>query len=498
MSPQRRVALPRDCYGLAAQLQPLLRGLAHRRDTTLRLFCEPHDIELAMAYDFDLFVIGGGSGGVRAARVAAQTGARVAIAEQDRYGGTCVIRGCVPKKLMVFASEFGAMIDDARSYGWRIGTGDFDWQAFKPRLHAELDRLESIYRDILARKQVRNYDCRATLIDGHTVLLADGERKTAGNILLAMGGHPTRPDIPGAELAITSNEVFHLSALPKRILIVGAGYIGCEFACILRGMGVEVHVWHRGDRILRGFDAEASNLVAEQMQANGIMIEFGRDVCALHRAASGTRVEFGEAKTGEFDQVLFATGRAPNTADMGLAEAGVKLGRHGAVVVNRYAQTSLPSVHAVGDVTDRLNLTPVAIRDGMAYVETVFKDNPTGSDHACVPIAVFTQPELGSVGLSEEDARAQGPIMVYASRFRPMRTAFAGRTDEVLMKLVVGRDNRRVLGCQIVAPGAGELIQLAAIAVKMSATKEDFDRTVAVHPTIAEELVTISTAIREY
>ncbi len=450
-----------------------------------------------MAYDFDLFVIGGGSGGIRAARAAAETGARVAIAEHDRYGGTCVIRGCVPKKLMVFASEFGSMIEDARSYGWRIDPGELDWQVFKPRLHAELDRLESVYRGILARNQVRNYDCRASLVDGHTVLLGDGERKSARNILLAMGAHPSRPDIPGAELAITSNEVFDLSALPKRILIVGAGYVACEFASILRGMGVAVHLWHRGDRILRGFDVEASSLVAEQMQTNGIRIAYGKSLHALHQAANGISAESGEGRNELFDQVLIATGRAPNTANMGLAEAGVDLDKHGAVIVDGHAQTSLPSVHAVGDVTDRLNLTPVAIRDAMAYVETVFKGNPTASDHACVPTAVFTQPELGSVGLSEEDARRQGPITVYSTRFRPLRNVLAGRTGQALMKLVVGRDSRRVLGCHIVAQGASELIQLAAIAVKMAATKEDFDRTVAVHPTIAEELVTLSTAVRE-
>ncbi len=449
-----------------------------------------------MTYDFDLFVIGGGSGGVRAARVAAQTGARVALAEQDRYGGTCVIRGCVPKKLMVFAAGYRNSIEDARRYGWQVERGGFHWQSFKPRLHAELDRLEAIYRGILSRNGVHTFDCRARLIDAHTVQLADGSRRTARHILLATGGHPVRLTIPGAELAITSNEVFHLDELPRRILIVGGGYIACEFACILHGMGVTVQLCHRGDQILRGFDSEAVALIAAQMQANGIGIGFNNEVAGLSREGDGICAQFRDGTRAQFDQVLFATGRAPNTADMGLEQAGIKLGGRGEVLVDRYAQTALSSVHAIGDITDRLNLTPVAIREAMAYVETVFKNNPTALDYDAVATAVFTQPELGSVGLSEESARAREPVSIYATRFRPMQTAFAGRPDEVLMKLVVARDSRHVLGCQIVAPAAGELIQLAAIAITMGATKEDFDRTVAVHPTIAEELVTLSTAVR--
>ena len=449
-----------------------------------------------MSFDYDLFVIGGGSGGVRAARVAAQAGARVALAEEDRYGGTCVQRGCVPKKLMVFASEYPGYIEDAKAYGWDATLGDFSWDAFKSKLHAELDRLEGVYRNILGNNGVQTFDARAKLADPHTVELSDGSRKTAKHILLAMGGWPVLPDIKGAELGITSNDVFHLDALPETMLILGGGYIACEFACILNGLGVNVTQYYRGAQILRGFDEEARGLVSEEMQQNGIDLHLGTNILEMAQDGDKIRVKATNGTERVFDKVMFATGRRPNTADMGLEELGVKLGRYGEVLVDEYSQTNIPSIYAVGDVTDRVNLTPVAIREGMAFVETVFKGNPTPVDHDLIPTAIFTQPEMGTIGMSEEEARDRGPIEVYATSFKPMRESFAGRAQRVLMKLVVCADTRRVLGCHIVAPGAGEMIQLAGIAVKMGATKEDFDRTVAVHPTMSEEIVTMREPVR--
>ncbi|MDP5365552.1 MAG: glutathione-disulfide reductase [Paracoccaceae bacterium] len=447
-------------------------------------------------FDYDLFVIGGGSGGVRAARVAAQRGVKVALAEEDRYGGTCVIRGCVPKKLMVFASEYGGLAEEARAYGWDMQAGGFDWSAFRAKLHAELDRLEGIYRNILKSNGVETFDARATLVDPHTVELADGTRKTARHILLAMGGRPVKPDMPGAELAITSNEIFHLDALPKSILIIGGGYIACEFACILNGLGVEVTQYYRGAQVLRGFDDEARGLVAEEMRQDGIDLHLGTNILSLEREGGAIRTKATNGDEKLFDQVMFATGRAPNTADMGLEALGVHLGRGGQVIVDQYSQSAIPSIYAVGDVTDRVNLTPVAIREGMAFVETVFGGNPTPVDHDLIPTAIFTQPEMGTVGLSEEAAREIEPVEIYCTSFKPMQSAFAGNPRRVLMKLVVSKATRRVMGCHIVAPGAGEMIQLAGIAIKMGATKEDFDRTVAVHPTMSEEIVTMKSPVR--
>ncbi|MFO7757858.1 MAG: glutathione-disulfide reductase [Roseovarius sp.] len=448
-----------------------------------------------MAFEYDLFVIGGGSGGVRAARVASQGGARVGLAEESRYGGTCVIRGCVPKKLMVFASEYPAAMAEAQAYGWSVQTGGFDWPAFRTRLHAELDRLENVYRGNLHKAGVETYRSRARLTDPHTVALADGTTVTAKHILIATGGWPVKPDLPGAEQALTSNEIFHLDRLPKSILIVGGGYIACEFACILNGLGVQVTQFYRGAQILRGFDGEARGLVSDEMIASGVNLHLGTNIEAMERVGDSYRVTATNGIESSFDEVMFATGRAPNTADMGLHAAGVTLGRNGEIVVDDYSQTNVPSIHAIGDVTDRVSLTPVAIREGMAFVETVFNGTPTPVDHELIPTAIFTQPEMGTVGLSEEDARALEPVDVYATSFQPMRTAFADRPGRVLMKLIVSRATRRVMGCHIVAPGAGEMIQLAGIAVKMGATKEDFDRTVAVHPTMSEELVTLKTPI---
>lgn len=450
-----------------------------------------------MTFDYDLFVIGGGSGGVRAARIAAsEGGARVGLAEEYRMGGTCVIRGCVPKKLMVYASEYPDMIADARAYGWDVKAGDFNWTAFHGKLEVELNRLEAAYRGGLKNAGVKTFDTRAVVEDAHAVRLATGERFTAKHILIATGGTPFVPDIEGAELAITSNEVFHLPSLPRRALVVGGGYIASEFACILNGLGVSVAQYYRGAQILRGFDDEARGHVAGAMVENGVAIHCGTDVIRLEQRPGGICAVATDGSEREFDVVMYATGRKPNSAGLGLEALGVELARSGAIKVDDYSQTAVPSIYAVGDVTDRINLTPVAIREGHAFADTVFRGVPTKADHDLVASAVFTQPEMGTIGLSEEAAREIEPIEVYSSAFRPMQTMFAGRADRALMKLIVSQATRKVLGCHIVAPGAGEMIQLVAIAIKMGATKEDFDRTVAVHPTMSEELVTMRKPVR--
>ena len=476
-----------------------------------------------MSFDYDLFVIGGGSGGVRAARVASATGAKVGLAEEYRMGGTCVIRGCVPKKLMVFASGYSEMFDDARAYGWDVTDGPFDWTKFSAKLNTELDRLEGVYRRLLDGSEVTIFDARASLKDPHTVVLSTGEEISAKHILIATGGRPVVPDMPGSEHGITSNDIFLLEEMPTSILIVGGGYIASEFAGILNGLGVEVTQFYRGAQILRGFDDEARGLVAEGMRAKGVDLHLGTNIVEMREATEadlqgkteGVPMEGGvpaqlpgkgagkgiwvKATNGQekvYDQVMFATGRSPNTDAMGLEDAGVTVGRRGEIVVDEFSQTNVPSIYAIGDVTNRVQLTPVAIREGMAFVETVFKGNPTAVDHELIPSAVFTQPELGTIGMTEEEARDIEPIDVYCSSFKPMNHSFAGREDRVLMKLVVSQATRKVLGCHIVADHAGEMIQLAGIAVKMGATKEDFDRTVAVHPTMAEELVTMKEPMR--
>ena len=476
-----------------------------------------------MTFDYDLFVIGGGSGGVRAARVASATGAKVALAEEYRMGGTCVIRGCVPKKLMVFASGYSEMFDDARAYGWDVTEGPFNWPRFRVHMHKELDRLEGIYRKLLDGSNVEIFDARASLKDPHTVILSTGQEVSAKHILVATGGRPVVPEMPGSELGITSNEIFLLDEMPKSILIIGGGYIASEFAGILNGLGVEVTQFYRGAQILRGFDDEARGLVAEGMRAKGVDLHLGTNIVEMRAATKedlkgvteGVPMEDGhpavvphksaghgiwvKATNGTekvYDQVMFATGRAPNTDGMGLEDAGITVGRRAEIVVDEYSQTNVPSVYAIGDVTNRVQLTPVAIREGMAFVETVFKGNPTAVDHELIPSAVFTQPELGTVGLTEEQARDIEPVEIYCTSFKPMNHAFAGRDDRVLMKLVVSKATRKILGCHIVADHAGEMIQLVGIAVKMGATKEDFDRTVAVHPTMAEELVTMKEPVR--
>ena len=450
-----------------------------------------------MSFDYDLFVIGGGSGGVRAARIAATDGgARVGLAEESRMGGTCVIRGCVPKKLMVIASGFPKAMADAKAYGWKVTQGAFDWDHFRPTLEAELFRLEGSYREGLTKAGVVIHDCRAVVLDAHTVRLARGESVSAKTILIATGGWPFVPDFPGSELAVTSNDMFHLPALPKRALVVGGGYVASEFSCILNGFGVEVTQYYRGAQILRGFDDEARGLVAQAMHDSGITIRCNTDVAKLERTPKAICAVAVDGSRAEFDLVLYATGRKPNSSGMGLEALGVAIGSIGEIEVDDYSQTAVPSIYAVGDVTNRINLTPVAIREGHAFADTVFQAKPTRADHDLVASAVFTQPELGTVGMTEEEGRARGGVEVYVANFRPMKSQFAGRADRMLMKLIVDQASRKVLGCHIVGPEAGEMIQLAAIAVKMGATKDDFDRTVAVHPTVAEELVTMRKPVR--
>ena len=475
-------------------------------------------------FDYDLFVIGGGSGGVRAARTAAATGVRVALAEESRMGGTCVIRGCVPKKLMVFASNFPREVQNAGRYGWDAQVGDFDWPVFRTKLQAELERLEGVYGTMLEKSGVEIFASRARLTGPHEVTLADGTVKSAKHILIATGGRPVRPPYATEDLGLVSDDMFDLDTLPKSLLIIGGGYIGCEFACMMAGLGVNVTMYLRGGQILNGFDEESRGLVSEMMRGNGIDIHTGTSIVEMDHAdtermptvggsdaAMGApvgedlsepgpgrgkhgpfRVKATNGREAVFDQVLFATGRAPNTEGMGLAEIGVDLGRRGEIMVDRYSQTSVPSVYAIGDVTDRVQLTPVAIREAMAFTRTVFQGEDCPVDHELIPSAVFTQPELGSVGLTEEEARETHEIEVYATSFRPMKTAFIDCPDRTMFKLIVDKETRVVLGAHIVSEGAGEWIQLVGIAVKNRLTKEQFDMTCAVHPTATEELVTMS------
>lgn len=451
-----------------------------------------------MPFDYDLFVIGGGSGGVRAARVAAsETGARVGLAEENRYGGTCVIRGCVPKKLMVFASDVAHFLPEAEGYGWTVAEAKFDWAVFHQKMNAELDRLEAVYRGLLERSGVRTFDARARIVEAHTVELSNGDRITAQTILVAVGGTPSLPKIEGIEHAITSNEMFHFDRLPGSILIVGGGYIASEFAGIMNGLGVKTTQYYRGEQILRGFDNEARDLVANEMVKRGVDLHCGLNVEKIEKTENGLVVTDTNGATEVYDAVMYATGRSANTCNLIDPDVGVELGAKGKIVVDEYSQSTVASIFALGDVTDRVNLTPVAIHEAMAFIATVFRGQPTPVDHALIPTAIFTQPEMGTIGLSEEDASAQGRVEVYVANFRAMRQYFAGSDDKSLLKLVVCANTRKVLGCHVVVPQAGEMIQLLGIAIKMGATKEDFDQTMAVHPTIAEELVTMREPTRK-
>jgi glutathione reductase (NADPH) len=446
-------------------------------------------------YDFDLFVIGGGSGGVRAARIAAQHGARVGVAEEYRFGGTCVIRGCVPKKLLVYASRFRDEFEDARGFGWSVGASRFDWPTLIANKDAEIARLEGIYRRNVEGAGAQVFATRATLLDARTVHLAAGGRKvTAGKILIATGGYPVVPAVPGVEHAITSNEAFDLPALPESILIVGGGYIAVEFAGIFAGLGARTTLLYRGPKILRGFDDDLREGVTEEMRKRGIDVRVITEVAAIEKAGSHLAVTLSDGSRAETGAVMFATGRAPNTRGLGLEAAGVKLGPLGEIEVDEWSQSSVPGIFAVGDVTNRINLTPVAIREGHAFADTQFGNRPTSVDHDLVPTAVFSTPEIGTVGLPEDAARERHPNLdVYKARFRPMKHTLSGRDEQMLMKLLVDGETDKVVGCHIMGPDAAEMVQIAAIALKMGATKADFDATMALHPTAAEELVTLRT-----
>jgi glutathione reductase (NADPH) len=446
-------------------------------------------------YDYDLFVIGGGSGGVRAARIAAGHGAKVAVAEESRLGGTCVIRGCVPKKLLSYAAHFHEDFEDARNYGWSVGDVSFDWPTLIANKDKEIDRLNGIYRKLLIGSKVDVLDSRAVIVDPHTIAVG-GKRVTAKNILIAVGGWPERPSIPGIEHSITSNEAFHLASLPKEVLIVGGGYIAVEFAGIFNGLGAKVTQLYRGEQILRGFDDDARHFLAAEMIKKGIAIKTQTDVARIDKAGSRLTVTLKSGETLSCDAIMYATGRRPKTDGMGLKEVGVKLKDNGAIEVDASSQTSVPNIHAVGDCTDRVNLTPVAIREGHAYADSIFGKTSWNVDHNTIASAVFSHPPVGVVGLSEAGARKEGrELDIYKADFKPLKHTISGRDERTLMKLVVDRKTQVVLGVHMVGLDAPEIVQAIAIAVKMGATKQQFDAAVAVHPTAAEEFVTMRTPV---
>jgi glutathione reductase (NADPH) len=442
-------------------------------------------------FDYDLFVIGAGSGGVRASRIAAGYGARVAICEESRVGGTCVIRGCVPKKLLVFAAQFSESFADSGGYGWQTPESGFSWPSLIEAKDAEIDRLNGVYHRLLDNAGVTLHRGRGRLIDEHTVEVGD-QRFSADKILIAVGGRPWVPDIPGKELAITSDEAFHLEELPDRVLIAGAGYIAVEFAGIFNGLGSDVTLAYRRDRILRGFDGDVRRVVESGMRGRGIRIEYQCAPARLEKTAAGIEVTFSDDRTATFDAVMMATGRAPYTGDLGLEAAGVTTGAGGRIEVDRYSRTSASNIYAVGDVTDRVALTPVALMEGHAFADSVFGGRDRPVDHANTPAAVFSQPPVGTVGLSEEEARESGhDVTIYRSEFTPMKYTLSGRREKGLMKLVVDSANDRVIGCHVVGPDAPEMLQGFAVAVRAGLSKADWDRTIGIHPTSAEELVTL-------
>ncbi len=444
-------------------------------------------------HDVDLFVIGAGSGGVRAARIAASHGARVMIAEEFRVGGTCVIRGCVPKKLLVYASRFSEEFEDAAGYGWTVSKAAFSWPTLIGNVHREVTRLEAAYTTTLERYKVELVKSRAVLEDAHTVLLANGARVHAETILISTGAWPHYgPKIPGLEHAISSNEVFQLRDLPKRVVIQGGGYIAVEFACIFSGLGSEVTLVYRGENILRGFDDDIREHLRSEMRGRGIIVTCGHTIAAIERSGDEFTTRLSDGSAVKSDKVMFAIGRRPNVMGLGVENLGVKLHEHGGIDVDEYSRTSVPNIYAVGDVTNRVNLTPVAIREGHAFADTVYGGKPTPVDHSNVPTAVFSEPELGVIGLTEHQARERlQKADIYKTSFRPMKATLPGRDTRVFMKLVVDGINDQVVGCHIAGYAAGELIQVIGIAVKMGATKADIDATMAVHPTAAEELVTM-------
>jgi glutathione reductase (NADPH) len=447
-------------------------------------------------FDFDLLTIGAGSGGVRASRMAAQHGARVAVVEEYRVGGTCVIRGCVPKKIMVYASRYAEDFEDAAGFGWQESPRAFSWEKLIANKDREIARLEGLYRKNLAAAGVTLVEDRAVVAGPNSVrFLRSGRSVTARHILIATGGHPFVPaGIEGSELAISSNEAFHLAAQPRRVMVVGGGYIAIEFAGIFNGLGSATLLVHHGEELLRGFDGEIRTRMRQEMQKRGIDVRLCASVVSIRQEAGGKRVTLSDRTEHLVDEVMFATGRRPSTQGLGLESCGVRLDDAGAVVVDELGQSSVPCIHAVGDVTNRVNLTPVAIREGAALAETLFNNNPSRVDHGDIPTAVFGTPEIGVVGMPEDVARAQGiSVDIYKTAFRPMRATMSGRDTQIFMKLVVDAESQRVLGCHILGEAAAEMIQCVAIAVKMRATKRDFDATVALHPSAAEELVLLKT-----
>jgi glutathione reductase (NADPH) len=450
--------------------------------------------------DVDLFVIGGGSGGVRAARIAAEHGARVMVAEEYRLGGTCVIRGCVPKKLLVYASRFRGEFEDAAGFGWTVPQPSFDWTTLIANKDREIARLEAAYGATLAKAAVKVVKSRAVLADAHTVQLTNGERVRAGYILISTGGTPSFGDpIPGLEYAISSNEAFHLPEFPRRVVIQGGGYIAVEFAGIFAGLGSHVTLVYRGENILRGFDDDVRQHLRVEMEAHGIRVITGCKIAAIENADGHFAVHLSGGNQVPADRVMFATGRTPNVAKMGLKKVGVTIAKNGGIAVDKYSRTAVENIYAVGDVTNRINLTPVAIREGHGFADTVFGGKPTAVDHTNVPTAVFSEPEVGTVGLTETQARAQlAQTDIYKAMFKPLKATLSDRDSSVLMKLVVDGLSGRVVGCHVVGEGAAEMAQLAAVAVKMGASKADFDATMALHPTAAEELVTMRKKTASY
>jgi glutathione reductase (NADPH) len=449
-------------------------------------------VKIMSDYDYDFFVIGAGSGGVRASRMAASFGAKVAVAEAYRPGGTCVIRGCVPKKLMVYAAHFHEDFEDARGYGWTVPEAHFSWPKLIEAKDREIARLEGIYERLLVNAGVTLIRSRAKVVDAHAVEL-DGKRITAKYILVATGGWPVHPEIPGAEFGISSNEAFELKQLPKRVLMVGGGYIAVEFAGIFRGLGAEVTLSYRGSEILRGFDDDVRKHLRSEIEAKGIKVLLRNEITAIEKHGHGYRVRTSDVDiTVDCDCVMFATGRLPNTAGLGLDTVGVKLDENGAVIVDKHGRSSVESIFAVGDVTHRVQLTPVAIREGSAVANTLFNDRPMTVSHHNIPSAVFSQPPIGTVGDTEEQAIAKyGRIEVYQATFRPMKHTLSGRVEKTYMKLLVEEKSQKVVGAHMVGPDAPEIIQGIGIAVVAGLTKQQFDDTVGIHPTAAEEFVTM-------
>ena len=445
-------------------------------------------------YDYDLFVIGAGSGGVRAGRVAAQMGVKVAVAEESKPGGTCVVRGCVPKKYLVYGAEYGAAIEGAQKYGWSVGDVSFNWAELRDSIQTEVSRLSGIYAGILEKNGATLYSERAEFVDAHTVrLTSSGKVVTAKTILIAVGGRPWMPEIKGAEHAIMSDDAFLLDKLPKSILIIGGGYIASEFAGIFAGMGVKTTQAYRGSRLLNGFDPEVRDRAGELQVQNGIDTRFNISPTEIKKTKSGSIVTFDDGSKIGTDLVFMATGRKPHTPGLNLESAGVDVDKNGAIIVDEYSRSSVKNIYAVGDVTNRVNLTPVAIREGAAFIETVYKDNPTAYDHSNIASAVFTRPPIGVVGLNEAEARREfgDKVTVYTTSFRPMKNVLADKPQRCFMKLITEGKKERVIGIHIVGDDSPEIIQALGICVKAGLTKADFDSTCAVHPTLAEEIVTL-------